>query len=65
MTTQSVETPTARNVAIARAAYEAYVTKDRAALEKLIAEGFLHESPRQPAQPRNVLPPLLAEQPND
>lgn len=45
MTTQSVRTPTARNVAIARAAYEAYVTKDRAALEKLIAEGFHFTSP--------------------
>lgn len=32
-------------VAIARAAYEAYVTKDRAAIERLIAEGFCFTSP--------------------
>jgi hypothetical protein len=31
-------------VAIARAAYEAYVTKDRAAIEKLVARGLpLHQ----------------------
>lgn len=46
MATQSVENVTARNVAIARAAYEAYVTKDRAALEKLIAQDFHFTSPR-------------------
>ena len=40
MTTQSVENVTVRNVAIARAAYEAYVAKDPAALEELIAEDF-------------------------
>ena len=45
MTTQSVENTTARNVAIARAAYEAYETKDRAALEKVIAEDFHFTSP--------------------
>ena len=45
MATQSVENITARNVAIARAAYEAYVTKDRAALERLIAEDFHFTSP--------------------
>jgi len=33
------------NVAIARAAYEAYVTKDRSALEALIAEDFHFTSP--------------------
>lgn len=45
MTTQRVENVTVRNVAIARAAYEAYVTKDRAALEKLIAQDFHFTSP--------------------
>ena len=45
MTTQSVETTTVRNIAIARAAYEAYVTKDRAALENIIAEEFHFTSP--------------------
>jgi len=34
-----------RNAAIARAAYEAYVTKDRAAIEALIAEEFHFTSP--------------------
>ncbi len=33
------------NVAIARAAYEAYVSKDRAAIEKLIAADFRFTSP--------------------
>jgi SnoaL-like domain len=33
------------NVAIARAAYEAYVSKDRAAIEKLIAADFHFTSP--------------------
>ena len=32
-------------VAIARAAYEAYVAKDRAAIEKLIADDFHFTSP--------------------
>jgi len=45
MSTQSAENMTARNIAIARAAYEAYVTKDRAALEDLIAEDFHFTSP--------------------
>ena len=45
MATQNVENMTAKNVAIARAAYEAYVTKDRAALENLIAEDFHFTSP--------------------
>jgi len=45
MATQSVENITARNIAIARAAYGAYVTKDRAALEKLIANDFRFTSP--------------------
>src|SRR5262249_54799315 len=35
----------ARNMAIARAAYEAYVTKDRAAIEDLLAEDFHFTSP--------------------
>lgn len=33
------------NVAIARAAYEAYVSKDREAIEKLIAQDFHFTSP--------------------
>jgi len=45
MATQSVVNTTAKNVAIARAAYEAYVTKDRAALDRLIAEDFHFTSP--------------------
>ena len=45
MATQSIENMTASNVAIARAAYEAYVTKDRAALERVIAEEFHFTSP--------------------
>jgi len=45
MATQSLENITAKNVAIARAAYEAYVTKDRAALADLIAEDFHFTSP--------------------
>ena len=36
---------TVKNVAIARAAYEAYVTKDRASIEKLIADDFHFTSP--------------------
>ena len=45
MATQSVENVTAGNAAIARAAYEAYVTKDRASLERIIAEDFHFTSP--------------------
>jgi hypothetical protein len=45
MATQRVENMTAGNVAIARAAYEAYVTKDRPALERLIGEDFHFTSP--------------------
>ena len=45
MAMQSVGNTTARNVAIARAAYEAYVTKDRAALERVIANDFHFTSP--------------------
>jgi len=45
MATQSVDNLTAKNVAIARAAYEAYVTKDRAAIGELIAEDFHFTSP--------------------
>ena len=45
MATQSVENVTAKNIAIARAAYGAYVTKDRVALEKLIAKDFHFTSP--------------------
>jgi ketosteroid isomerase-like protein len=45
MATQSVENVAARNAAIARAAYEAYVKNDRAAIEELIAEDFHFTSP--------------------
>ena len=45
MATQRVENVTATNAAIARVAYEAYVTKDRAAIEELIAEDFHFTSP--------------------
>jgi ketosteroid isomerase-like protein len=45
MATPSAETATAGNVAIVRAAYEAYVTKDRAALEDVLAEDFHFTSP--------------------
>ena len=45
MVTSSLENMPAGNVAIARAAYAAYVTKDRAALERLIAEDFHFTSP--------------------
>src|SRR6185295_14695159 len=45
MATQRIENVTARNAAIARAAYEAYVTKDRAAIEALIADDFHFTSP--------------------
>ena len=34
-----------RNVAIARACYEAYVTKDRSAIESIIADDFHFTSP--------------------
>ena len=44
MATQSVEHVTASNAAIARA-YAAHVTKDRAAIEELIAEDFHFTSP--------------------
>ena len=45
MATRSIENVTARNAAIARAAYEVYVTKDRAAIEELIADDFHFTSP--------------------
>ena len=45
MAIQRVENITIKNVAIARAAYQAYVTKDRAALENLIARDFHFTSP--------------------
>jgi ketosteroid isomerase-like protein len=45
MGTRTIENRTVRNVAIARAVFEAYVAKDRAALEKLIAEDFHFTSP--------------------
>jgi hypothetical protein len=40
VTMQTEENATARNIAIARAAYDAYVTKNRIAIEKVIAEDF-------------------------
>jgi len=45
MATPSTQNPTTSCVAIARAAYEAYVTKDRAALEALLAKDFHFTSP--------------------
>jgi ketosteroid isomerase-like protein len=45
MTMQSAANPRTKNVAIARAAYDAYVTKDRSALEALIAKDFHFTSP--------------------
>ena len=46
MTTNSPEEPAVTNaVAIARAAYEAYVKKDRAAIEPLVAQDFHFTSP--------------------
>ena len=45
MASPSMESLTARNVAVARAAYDAYVTKDRAALEALLARDFHFTSP--------------------
>jgi len=45
MTTQTTANPTTKNVAIARAAYDAYVKKDRAAIEALIADDFHFTSP--------------------
>jgi hypothetical protein len=45
MATQSDATAPASNAAIAQAAYRAYVTKDRAALEALLARDFHFTSP--------------------
>jgi ketosteroid isomerase-like protein len=45
MTTQSAANRTPNNVAIARAAYDAYVRKDRSALEALVATDFHFTSP--------------------
>ena len=45
MATQRAATAPASNAAIAQAAYEAYVTKDRAALEALLADDFHFTSP--------------------
>ena len=45
MAMHSASTATARNIEIARAAYDAYVTKDRAALEALLASDFHFTSP--------------------
>ena len=45
MTTQTASAKT-DNVAIARAAYDAYVTKDRAAIEDLLSPDFHFTSPR-------------------
>ena len=45
MATHGATTAPASNVAIARAAYRAYETKDRAALEALLADDFHFTSP--------------------
>ena len=45
MATHTASKATASTVEIARAAYDAYVTKDRAALEALIASDFHFTSP--------------------
>ena len=45
MATPGTENLTTGSIAIARAAYEAYVTKDRAALEALLARDFHFTSP--------------------
>lgn len=45
MTVQTARNSTAINVDIARAAYDAYVTKDRDALEALLASDFHFTSP--------------------
>ena len=45
MTTQTVVRATASNVEIARAAYDAFVTKDRETLEALLAGDFHFTSP--------------------
>src|SRR5215204_3674533 len=45
MATQRVEKVATTNAAIARAAYQAYVTKDRAAIEELIGRDFHFTSP--------------------
>jgi ketosteroid isomerase-like protein len=45
VTAQTASDSTTRNVEIARAAYHAYVTKDRAALEALLASDFHFTSP--------------------
>jgi ketosteroid isomerase-like protein len=45
MVTQSAAAAPAPNAAIAQAAYRAYVTKDRAALEALLADDFHFTSP--------------------
>lgn len=45
MTTETVANAKTNNAAIARAAYDAYVTKDRAALEALLAKDFHFTSP--------------------
>ncbi len=45
MTTEAPVKSGTDNVTIARAAYEAYVTKDRSALEALLAEDFHFTSP--------------------
>ncbi len=45
MTKDTAANTPAGNIAIARACYEAYVTKDRAAMEALIAQDFHFTSP--------------------
>ena len=63
MTTQSAAAAPASNAAIAQAAYRAYVTKDRAALEALLADDFHFTSPLDNRLDRDTyLPSLLAKQ---
>ena len=49
-------------VGIARAAYDCYVTKDRAAIEALISDDSLHQPPGQSDRPCDVFRAVLAEQ---
>jgi len=49
-------------VGIARAAYDCYVTKDRAAIEALISDDSLHQPPGQSDRPSDVCRAVLAEQ---
>ena len=52
-------------VTIARACYQAYVDKDRAAIEPLIADDFHFTARSTTARSRHLFRPLLAEQPTN